>query len=121
MVLISLQISQYLHGVLAGDLALTLDIVCLILFKQELDSACETGNNLILFLLDFWPVDLDAGDLDTQSLKMFVGIFILVGDVQQCLGWDAPNIQAGSSESTSFLDADGLEAELGCLDSCYIA
>lgn len=46
---------------------------------------------------------------------------ILVRDVEECFGGDASDVEAGSPESSSLLDTDGLHSELGSLDRSYIS
>lgn len=46
---------------------------------------------------------------------------IFVGDVEECLGRNASNVEACSSESSSLLDADSLHSELGSLDRSYVS
>ena len=45
----------------------------------------------------------------------------VLGAIEQCLGWNAPHIQAGSSEGIVLLDQRSLLAQLRCADGCYIA
>ena len=46
---------------------------------------------------------------------------IFVRDVEERLGWNAADVETGSSQSTSFFDADGIDAELSSLDRCNVA
>lgn len=46
---------------------------------------------------------------------------ILVRDVEECFGGDASDVEAGSPESSSLLDTDGLHSELSSLDRSYIS
>ena len=50
-----------------------------------------------------------------------LGLMKLVSSVQKSFRWDAANIEAGTSKSSSFLDTNGLEASLTSLDCCNIA
>ena len=45
----------------------------------------------------------------------------VLGAIEQCLGWNAPHIQAGASEGIVLLDQRSLLAQLRCADGCYIA
>lgn len=81
LVLTSLGYGDRVHGVLAGDPAGSLDVVRFVLLEQELDAAGQAGYDLVLLLLDFRPVDLDASDFDAVALEVLVGVLELVGDV----------------------------------------
>jgi hypothetical protein len=49
-----------------------------------------------------------------------LGLVQLVGSVQESLGWDASDVEAGSSESSSLLDANSFQALLSSLDSSNV-
>lgn len=112
----------HVHGVLAGDPAGPLNVVGLVLFEEELDAAREPRNDLVLFLLDLRPVDLDAAlDLEPETLEVLGGVLVFVGDVEEGLRGDAAHVEAGSSQASTLFDADCLQAQLGSLDRGNVA
>ncbi|MNP18380.1 hypothetical protein D3C76_1108630 [compost metagenome] len=72
-------------------------------------------------------VDADALGFDAVDFEAFVSLMVLVGAVQQRLGRNAADVQAGAAQSglaflvLVLLDAGGLETELGCLDGGNVA
>lgn len=50
-----------------------------------------------------------------------VKFVVFVGDVEKSLGRNAADIEASSSERSSFFDADGVESELCSLDGSDVA
>lgn len=49
------------------------------------------------------------------------GFLKLGSGIEKSLGWDTSNVEAGSSERSSSFNTDGLESELGGLDSSNVA
>ncbi|MNF62684.1 hypothetical protein D3C84_443680 [compost metagenome] len=64
---------------------------------------------------------------DTVDFEAVFGFVEFPGAVQQRLGRNATDVQAGTAQGQLalsigvFLDASGRQTELSCLDSCYIA
>lgn len=109
LVLTSLHYQKSLHAILTSDAAHTLDIVCLVLFEEELDAACETAYNFILLLLGGLPVHGKSTNFNSKPFEMLVGILVLVGDVEQSLRGNTPNVEAGTTKSTSLFDTDSFQ------------
>ena len=71
----------------------------LVLFHQVGDATGELGNDLSLALehgahINLWLINLDAmlGEMMGGIIKMLTGI-------EQSLGWDAANVEAGATEA----------------------
>jgi hypothetical protein len=58
---------------------------------------------------------------NTPASEVVLGKVVVVGVVEQCLGGNAANVQASSSEGPTLLNARGLEAKLGGLDGSDVA
>ncbi|CAM6004974.1 unnamed protein product [Sphagnum balticum] len=74
-------------------------------------------------MIDFLAVidSLDPSEAVTSLIRdadtwwrgrVVAGLVVLVRDVEKRFGGDASDVKAGSSECSSFLDADGIESEL---------
>src|SRR5690606_11641508 len=72
-------------------------------------------------------VDGHALGFDTVNSEAFFGFVVLPGAVQQRLGRNATDVQAGTAErdlavlALVFLDASGFQTELRCFDGGYVA
>ena len=75
----------------------------------------------MFILLCFFPIKRHAADIDTKSFEFVVGLVIFMGDVEECFGGDASYVETGSSQGTSFLDADGVDAQLSCFDCSHVS
>ena len=53
--------------------------------------------------------------------KCMLGLMVHVGRMQERLGRDASNVEAGATEGAALLDASGLETELSRLDGSDVA
>lgn len=62
-------------------------------------------------------IEGDSVDVDAEVGEMLVGVLVFMGNVQEGLGRDATDVEAGSTEGSSLFDAGGLEAELGSFNS----
>lgn len=51
---------------------------------------------------------------------MLGAFLVFVGNVQECLGRNAPHVQTGATEGFPLLDAAGLQAQLSGLDGCHV-
>ena len=60
-------------------------------------------------------------DLDAVLAEAVADLLEQVRGVQQRLGWDAADIEAGAAQSAALLDAGDLQAELGRLDRRDVA
>ncbi|MCY1533814.1 hypothetical protein D9M68_691620 [compost metagenome] len=90
--------------------------------EQGGDAAGQVLDDVGLALDHRRNVDGDAFGFDAVDLKGFLGFVVLVGAVQQRLGRNAADVQAGAAESDLafladvLLDTSGLQAELGGTD-----
>ena len=66
-------------------------------------------------------VELRLADLDAERVEGVAGLVEHLGGVQQRLGRDAADIEAGAAKRRALLDHGDLQAELGGLDGADIA
>ena len=66
-------------------------------------------------------VDLRLADLDAHLVEQLAGFFIELGGVQQRLGGNATDVEAGAAEGLVLLDYGNLHAELCRADGADIA
>lgn len=70
--------------------------------------------------MNLFPVEVGVADLDAHLAEVVVQFVILVGDVEQGLGGDTADVEAGSSQASSLLDTDSVESQLSCFDGSDI-
>ena len=66
-------------------------------------------------------VESDRAGFDTEFREGVLSFVKLVRRVKESLGWDAADVEAGTTESTALLDADSLHAFLASLDGSNVA
>lgn len=101
---------------LVNEGAGTLEVVDLVLLEQNLNTLGQTVDGGLLGLLELVKVDLDIRDLDTSLLGIVKNLVVKVGAVQESLGGNAANVQAGTTKGTTLLNAGGLKTKLSSLD-----
>ena len=99
-------------------LPVPLEGVDLVLLEQEGDAGGVRLHHAVLVAHHGREVELRRADLDAEALESVAGQLEHLGDVQQRLGRDAADVQAGAAEGRHLLDDRHLEAELGGLDGC---
>ena len=97
-------------GVLVLECAGTLDVLDVVLLEEELDALGEARDRGLLRLHHGAEVELDIADLDTAVLGVVEDLVVEVGVVQERLGGDAADVQAGSAEGAALLDTGDLRA-----------
>ena len=104
-----------------GDRAGALDGIDLVLLEQEGDAGGVGFDHLILVGHHRLQIELRRADLDAEALELVPGHVEHLGRVEQRLGGDAADIEAGAAKGRHLLDDRHLEAELGGLDGADIA
>ena len=113
----------------AGELAVAGQQRDLVLLEQALDAAGELGDDVVL-ALDHGPdVDPDVVDGDAVHDEAVAGIVEVLGGLQQRLGGNAADVEAGAAEAHLALRvvvglgfaAGGAEAELRGADGGDVA
>ena len=102
-------------------LAPALDIVDLVLLEQALDAARQLPHVLVLVGEHLAQVEADAGRVDAKLAHVVLGLVVEVRRVQQRLGRDAADVEAGAAERAALLDARDLHAHLAGLDGRDVA
>ena len=104
-----------------SELAPSLHVVDVVLLHEVFNTLGETTDGLLLALHKLREVDRDGACHDAKVLELVLGLVEFVSRVQQSFRGNAANIEAGTAESTTLLNADGFETALTSLDSGNIA
>ena len=106
-----------LNGVGINKRTGTLDVVNAVLLEQELNTLGQTVNRGVLGLHHLGEVELDIADLNTTLLGVVKNLVVEMGVVEERLGRDTADVQAGTAELSALLDTCGLP---GCSVSIRI-
>ena len=103
-----------IHGHGAGfyDPALALQPSDLVLLEEELDAFDIGANHLGLAGLHALEVQRHLADIDAMLGQLVDRLLIMLGALQQRLGGDAANIEAGAAQRRAFFDAGHLHPQL---------
>ena len=93
----------------------------LVLRQQAVDPLAERGDDLFLALEHRGQIEGHRADLDAVMSKLTSGFLVFVARLEERLGRDAPDPQAGAAEAVLLLDHSGGEPELGGTDGGHIA
>ena len=104
----------------AGERGLAVDNGDFIHLQQALDAAGELFGNVVLMGNDLREIHLDPGDLHADVLTLIPDVLHQFGGVQQALGGDAADIQAGAAQMLLF-DQGDFRAQLSRPDGGHIA
>ena len=96
------------NGVLVLERASTLDVLDVVLLEEELDTLGQTSDRGVLCLHHGGEVELNIADLDTAALGVVENLVVEVRVVQEGLGGNAADVQAGSTEGAALLDTGDL-------------
>ena len=88
----------------------------LVLPEEELDALRVLRHDVVLALEHAREVDLDVADADAVLGGVLAQELDVLGRVEERLGRDAADVDAGAAERLVHLDADGVEAKLGGAD-----
>lgn len=95
-------------GVLIGESAGALDVLDAVLLEEELNTLGETADGLLLGLHELGKVELDIADLDTAVFRVVEDLVVEMGVVEERLGGNAADVQAGTAEGAALLDTGDL-------------
>ena len=112
---------DHLDLALSEDLADAVIGVDLVFLQQEGNAADIGVDHVLLVLHHRRQIELGLVHLDAQLLKTVVGLFEHFGRVQQRLGRDAADVEAGATVAGTLFDNGNLHAELSCLDRANVA
>ena len=107
--------------VVVVELTPSLDVVDIVLLEKVLDATGKAVNTLLLGLHELREVESDRASVDTEVLKGMLSLVELVSRVEESLGGNAANVEAGTAESATLLNADSLHAFLTSLDGSDVA
>jgi hypothetical protein len=107
------------NGVLILECASALDVFDVVLLEEELNSLCKTRNGRVLGLHHGGEVELDIADLDTAVLRVVEDLVVELRVVEERLGGDAADVQAGSAEGATLLDTGDLMSRVSLPFRCF--
>ena len=114
-------------GVALDEGAATVEEGHLVLLEQVQDAIVVLLDHGILATQHLFQVQTQALDFDAMLGEAVAGVFVVLGRLQQRLGGDATNVGAGTTRCRAallvlpFVDAGGVEAQLGCTDGGDVA
>lgn len=97
-----------LDGVGINERTGTLDVVDTVLLQEELNTLGQAVHGLVLGLQHLGEVELDIADLNTALFRVVENLVVEVGVVEQGLGGNTADIQAGTAEFSALLDTSSL-------------
>ena len=95
-------------GVLIGERAGALDVLDAVLLEEELNALGEAADGLVLGLHKLGEVELDIADLDTAVFRVVEDLVVKMRVVEERLGGNAADVQAGTAEGAALLDTGDL-------------
>ena len=104
----------------AEDFADAVIAVDLVLLEQERDAVDVRRHGVVLVLEHRRQIELRL-HLDAERGEIMLGLVHHLGGMQQRLGGNAADIEAGAAEGLLLLDHRGLQAELRGADRAHIA
>ncbi len=110
-----------LHGARRGNPPLPLQPGHLVLLEKELDALDVGGDDLRLACLHLREVERDLPDADAMLSEVLAGFLEHFRGMQQGLGRDAADVEAGAAQRLALFHAGHLHAELRGTDGADIA
>src|SRR5208282_5370235 len=95
--------------------------VDLVLFQQEGDALHIGGDRVVLVLHHGGEIEFRLAGDDAERADSMGDLFKNFGSVQQGLGRNAADVEAGAAESLALFDNGGFQAELGGANGADIA
>src|SRR3569623_1549090 len=91
-------VAPHFHPLLAGEAAAAVQPSDLVFEEQRLDAAGESAHHLYLARLHHADVELYRPGGDTVRRNTMLQVVIVMGGIEQCLGWNAADVEAGAAE-----------------------
>ena len=105
----------------ACEAGVALQVGHVVLLQQASDALGERVHDLVLVRHHRIEIELDARDLDAMTGEPRLGVGVFLRRVQQRLGRDAADVEAGAAESGRALDAGRAQPELSRADGGDVA
>jgi phage tail protein X len=96
------------NGVFVLESAGSLDVFHVVLLEQKLDTLCQTRHGCLLRLHHSREVEFDIADFNTAALGVVEDLVVEVRVVEEGFRGNAADVQAGSAEGATLLDAGNL-------------
>ena len=103
-----------------GDRRPALDPVDLVLFEEKLDALGVAVDHILFIGLHLRPIDLGGRGLEAHGRKIVLGHVQRMGRVQERLGGDTADVEAGAAERLAALNHSGFQPKLGAADRADI-
>src|SRR5690606_1250145 len=114
-------LAVHLDAVRRGDPARALQPVDLVLPEEELDALDVGLDHLVLVGEHGLQVELDLADLDPEAGERVLRLLELLAGLQERLGGNAADVEAGAAERRALFHAGDLEPELRRADRADVA
>lgn len=96
------------NGVLVLESTASFDVLDVVLLEQELDALGQARYGSVLCFHHCREIKLHITNLDTAALGIVEDLVVKVRVVEERLGGDAADVQAGSAERAALLDTRNL-------------
>ena len=80
----------------------------LVLLKEHFNTTGQTLHSFALVIHHLLKIHTDTANVDTVVRKILRCVLEKVSGVQECLGRNATNVQAGTTKRTTRFNADSL-------------
>mmetsp|Transcript_11048 Transcript_11048/g.27175 ORF Transcript_11048/g.27175 Transcript_11048/m.27175 type:complete len:482 (-) Transcript_11048:59-1504(-) len=114
-------VQRHAHAVRTRQAALSFEVIHLMLLEKMFDAAGQSLHGLGLRIKHFRNVHRHLSDVDSVIGKVMLRVMVVMGAGQQCLGWDAADIETSSAQRAAHFDACGFQAHLAGLDGGDVA
>ena len=104
-----------------GDRPPALNPVDLVLFKQEFDAFGVGRDDVVFVRQHLFPIDRLGLSLKAHGGEIMLGFVQHMGRVQQCLGRDAADVQAGAAQGVAPLNHSRFQAQLRATNGANVA
>ena len=105
-----------LHFACLGNGAPAFEPVDFVFLEEELDAAGVLADGVVFIGEHLLPVDGGAFALEAHGGEVVLGFVQHVGGVQEGLGRNAADVEAGAAQCVAAFDHSCFEAKLGAAD-----
>jgi len=91
-----------------------------VLAQQARDSTGQGAHHLVLAREHLAQIEFDVACLDAVRGQPVAQVVVVMGGIEERLGGNAANVEAGAAQRTAAFDAGDLHAQLCGTDCCDI-
>ncbi len=110
------ELIAHLHFACLGNGAPAFEPVNFVFLEEEFDATCVLADGLVFIGEHLLPVDGGAFALEAHGGEVVLGFVQHVGGVQEGLGRNAADVEAGAAQCVAAFDHSCFEAKLGAAD-----